>query len=198
VATKRITAFFSEQAYAVVSGLALGCDAVAHEECVRLRAPTIAVLAHGLQTIVPKRNAGLAEAILDVGGLWISEFPIGVEPQPQFFVQRDKTQALLSTAIVMMQSDLSGGSLHASRAALKNGRWLIVPHPTSADVANQEPKIQANLLLSEGDDQSKADLLKCSVSDLSRLLIVRGRDDYDAMIALISRKDVSIQQALLI
>ena len=196
VATRRLTTFVVEQGYAVVSGLALGCDAVAHEECVRLQKPTVAVLAHGLQTIVPKRNARLAEAILDAGGLWVSEFPIGVEPQPQFFVQRDKTQALLSKAIIMMQSDLNGGSLHASRAALKIGRWLIVAHPTSTDMANHEPKIQANLLLSEGDDRSRADILKCNQNDLSRLFILRGRDEYHRMLELI--ESAPTQERLLI
>jgi DNA processing protein len=181
IATKRMTAAFVQEGFAIVSGLALGCDAIAHEECSALNAPGIAVLAHGLQTIAPKRNAKLADAILAAGGLLVSEFPFGVEPQPRLFVQRDKTQALLSQAIVMMQSDLKGGSLHASRAALKYGRVLIVPHPTSLDITNNEPKIQANLVLSDSPSEQKLELLGCSREDLARLMIVRGRDDYPDM-----------------
>lgn len=197
LATQRITAFFAMEGYAVVSGLALGCDAIAHEECVRLGRPAIAILAHGLHTIAPKRNAALAQRILDAGGLLLSEFAVGVEPQPQFFVQRDKTQALMSEAIVMMQSDLNGGSLHASRAALRFGRALIVPHPTATDIANAEPKIQANLLLSQGDAQSKTELLKCSSNDLSRVFILRGKEDYSRVAASIHRGPVPSQQLLI-
>jgi DNA processing protein len=181
IATKRMTAAFVQERFAIVSGLALGCDAFAHEECVSLDAPGVAVLAHGLQTIAPKRNAKLADALLAAGGLLVSEFAFGVEPQPRLFVQRDKTQALLSQAIIMMQSDLKGGSLHASRAALKYGRVLIVPYPTMLDISNNEPKIQANLVLADSPSEQKLELLGCSREDLARLMIVRGRDDYPDM-----------------
>jgi DNA processing protein len=54
----RITQFFVEQGWSVVSGLALGCDAIAHRAAIDAGGHTVAVLAHGLQTIAPAKHRG--------------------------------------------------------------------------------------------------------------------------------------------
>ncbi len=185
VTTERVTAFFAEQGYTVVSGLALGCDAISHQECVRLHSRGIVVLAHGLHTIAPKRNAPLANAILEEGGVLVSEFALGVEPQPRLFVQRDKTQALLSKAVVMVQSDLSGGSLHASRAALRYDRALVIPYPTAPDIARNEPKIQANLVIAGTNVDARIELLRCDTEKLKNIFVIKNRNDYPAMLKFI-------------
>ncbi|MCY1306147.1 DNA protecting protein DprA [compost metagenome] len=113
----------------------------------------------------------------------VSEYPFGTKPQPQFFVKRDRTQAGLAQGVVMVQSDIKGGSLHASRAALDYGRWLAVPYPTEEDIENKEPKIQANLTMANGGSAEKLGLLRCSNFDLERLNIIRGKDDYDKLIS---------------
>ncbi len=187
ITTRRITESFCAAGYTIVSGLALGCDAIAHKECVRVGGKGVAVLAHGLHTIAPKRNAELANALLESGGALVSEFALGVEPQPRLFVQRDRTQALLSQGIVMIQSDTKGGSLHASRAAVKYNKALIVPYPTAKDRSNREPKVQANLLIAGSDSVAKCELLHCKESDLNRVFIVRGKEDYPTMITFIDR-----------
>jgi DNA processing protein len=189
ITTRRITEFLCLNGLTIVSGLALGCDAVAHEECIRVGGKGIAVLAHGLQTIAPKRNAPLAEALMKTGGAIVSEFALGVEPQPRLFVQRDKTQALLSRGVVMVQSDLKGGSLHASRAAIKYSKPLIIPYPTSRDRSNKEPKIQANMLIADASAREKCDLLQCKEADLDNVMILRGREQYPAIADLIKRNN---------
>lgn len=78
----------------------------------------------------------------------------------------------------MVQSDLTGGSLHASKAAIKYGRWLAVPAPTDADRTSQAPKVEANLLLVDGPDEERAKLLACGVEDLQRVRVLRSRNDY--------------------
>lgn len=181
VIAQRLAHFFVEQGWSVVSGLALGCDAIAHQATLEKHGHTIAVLAHGLHTVAPKSHKNLAGDILDSGGALISEYRFGVEPQPQFFVKRDKTQAGMAQGVVMVQSDLKGGSLHASRAILEYGRWLAVPYPTERDLANQEPKIQANLVLSSGTSQQRAELLRCETQALERVIVLRTRDDYGNM-----------------
>ena len=178
VIAKRITQFFVEQGWSVVSGLALGCDAIAHRTAIEAGGHTVAVLAHGLQTIAPTKHRGLAEDILNKGGALVSQYPIGREPIPQQFVQRDKTQAGLSQGVVMVQSDLQGGSLHASRAALDYGRWLAVPYPTEEDRASGAAKVQANLLLADGSDNERLDLLRCNDGGLQKLYILRSKEDY--------------------
>lgn len=178
VITQRLVEYLVGSSWSIVSGLALGCDATAHQAAVDAGGHTVAVLAHGLQSVSPSKNRQLAEAILSSGGALVSEFPFGTQALPQLFVQRDKTQAGLARGVVMVQSDIKGGSLHASRASLSYGRWLAVPYPTSPDRDAAEPKVQANLLIADGEPTEKADLLRCPVSALSRVIVLRGRDDY--------------------
>lgn len=178
----RIARFLTERGWSVVSGLALGCDAIAHRAAIEARGHTVAVLAHGLQTIAPSTNRRLAEDILEAGGALVSEYPFGREPIPQQFVKRDLTQAGMAQGVVMIQSDLQGGSLHASRAALAYGRWLAVPHPTVFDRTQAAPKIQANLMLSEGSEAERIELLRCKVQDLERVVVLRSKEDYPRLV----------------
>jgi DNA protecting protein DprA len=178
VIARRITQFFAESGWSIVSGLAIGCDTLAHETALEAGAHTVAVLAHGLQMIAPTRNRQLAERILSSGGALVSEYPFGREVQKQQYVKRDRTQAGMAQGVVMIQSDLVGGSLHASRAALDYNRWLAVPYPTENDRERNEAKIQANLLIAEGDNAKRGDLLRCQPSSLARVLILKSREDY--------------------
>lgn len=183
IVAERIASFFVDNQWSVVSGLALGCDALAHEATLQAGGHTVAVLAHGLQTIAPARHKKLAQQILDGGGALVSEYPFGKEPLPQNFVKRDRTQAGLSRGVVMIQSDLKGGSLHASRAAIDYGRWLAVPRATERDAEAGEPKVQANLLLAGDEVASKADLLRCAPTELAHIIMLNSRDDYEKMIS---------------
>jgi len=186
VITQRITNFFVDNGWSVVSGLAIGCDAIAHQAALDAQGHTVAVLAHGLHTIAPTRHRKLAEEILEAGGALVSEYRFGQGAQPQQFVKRDRTQAGLAQGVVMIQSDLKGGSLHASRAALDYRRWLATPYPTSLDFNNSEPKVQANLMLADGSDKQKEELLRCISSALDRLIILRGKEDYPKLIEQLS------------
>lgn len=179
---ERISEYFARAHWSVVSGLALGCDAAAHRATLRAGGHTIAVLAHGLQTVAPTSHRALAEEIVDSGGALVSEFGFGVDALPAQFVRRDKTQAGLAKGVVMIQSDLQGGSLHASRAAISYGRWLAVPVPTSRDLATNDPKIQANLVLTGSDDEARRRLLQCTDKDLRLVRSIHGKEDYDALV----------------
>lgn len=181
---ERITNFFVEHEWSIVSGLALGCDAAAHRATLSAHGHTVAVLAHGLQTVAPSSHKRLAAQILESGGALISEYGFGVEPMPTNFVKRDRTQAGLAQGVVMVQSDIQGGSLHASRAALEYGRWLAVPFPTERDRAACEPKVQANLTLASDFENEKLSLLRCKPSDLSKLRIIRTKDDYSSLVEI--------------
>ncbi|RRV04614.1 DNA-processing protein DprA [Pseudomonas sp. v388] len=179
--TERITRYFCEQNWSIVSGLAIGCDSIAHESALRAGGHTVAVLAHGLHTISPSRNKDLANRILSSGGALVSEYKFGQAALPQQFVKRDRTQAGLARGVVMIQSDLKGGSLHASRASLDYERWLAIPYPTRKDIANNEPKIQANLLIADNFDGSAPALLRCTSSKFDRVHILRSREDYTSL-----------------
>jgi DNA processing protein len=180
----RITQFFAEHQWSVVSGLAIGCDAIAHQSAIDVGGHTVAVLAHGLQTIAPARHRKLADDILLSGGALVSEYPFGRDVQKQQYVKRDRTQAGLAQGVVMIQSDLVGGSLHASRAALDYDRWLAVPYPTPKDRERGESKVQANLLIAQGTDAQRTELLRCPQSALKRVIVLRSKEDYLDMMAL--------------
>lgn len=179
VIAERVTEHFVEQGWSIVSGLALGCDTIAHTTALKSGGHTIAVLAHGLHTVAPASNKALAAKIVEAGGALVSQYPFGREVLKQQFVQRDRTQAALAQGVVMIQSDLKGGSLHASRAALDYGRWLAIPYPTRKDVKNREGKVQANLLLAHGTDPEKRALLNLDEkANLDGIVVLYSKDDY--------------------
>jgi DNA processing protein len=181
---ERISQFLVAHGWSVVSGLALGLDAVAHQTALEAGGHTVAVMAHGLHTVAPSKHKTLAQEILDKGGALVSEYPFGVEARPEFFVKRDRIQAGLAQGVVMVQSDVKGGSLYASRAALDYGRWLAVPEPTRLDAENMEPKVQANMLIASGKHDQISELLGCSPIALRKVLILKGRDDYSQLLEM--------------
>lgn len=174
----RIGTDFAEHGWSVVSGLALGCDGAAHSACLDAGGHTVAVMAHGLQTITPTQHRTLAERILSSGGALVSEFPFGQEPHAPLFARRDRTQAALAHGVIMVQSRLDGGSLHAARAALDYGRWLAVPYPTERDRASASANIAANMVLAEGRPEQRQSLLDCDIGALAQVTILRDKSGY--------------------
>lgn len=178
---RRITHYFGNAGWQIVSGLALGLDSVAHKEALNHDSSTVAAMAHGLDSVYPKSNAALADTIVERGGLLVSEYSYGTPAFSGNFVERDRIQAALSKAVVMAQSDRGGGSLHASRAALRYGRFLIVPVATRMDIANRYEKARGNIALTTGSVTEKLSILKCEESDLERLIVLRSKEDYETI-----------------
>lgn len=117
----------------IVSGLAKGCDTVAHSESVKNKAKTIAFLPSTIENIYPKENIDLANKIVDKGGLIISEYIS--EPKDRYeivkrFIERDRLQALYSKAVVLIASFRKGegdsGSRHAFEKAKEYGKKRLV------------------------------------------------------------------------
>ncbi len=175
---QRIATYFATRQWSVVSGLALGVDGVAHQAALDAAGRTVAVLAHGLDTVYPKKHAALAARIVDEGGALVSEYPPGAKPYGPQFVKRDRVQAALALSVVLVQTDVRGGSLHASRASLRYGRLLAVPMPTPADAENLEPKIEGIRKILDSSAEDVARYLECRVDALRRLLVLRSREDY--------------------
>jgi DNA processing protein len=101
----------------VVSGLALGIDTAAQSASVQHNGPTWAILAHGLHTISPSSNRDLAKRIVEQGGALVSEYPPGERAQRHYFVERDRIQAGLSDAVLVIETGIDGGSMHTVRFA---------------------------------------------------------------------------------
>jgi DNA processing protein len=96
----------------VVSGLALGIDSIAQKTVVDRGGVTWAVLAHGLHTVSPSSNRDLAKRIIESGGALVSEYLPGEHAQRSYFVERDRIQAGLSRAILVIETGIHGGSMH--------------------------------------------------------------------------------------
>ncbi len=112
----------AEAGFAVVSGLARGCDTRAHEGCLEAGGLTVAVLAHGLDSVYPPENRGLAERILAAGGCLVGEYPAGSRPARRNFVERDRLQSGLSDAVLLVETETGGGAMHTARFARDQGR----------------------------------------------------------------------------
>ncbi len=117
-ASKQLAEAFVKEGMAIVSGLALGCDTAAHEGALAAQGKTIAFLAHGLHMVSPAENIGLANRIVENGGLLLSEYPVGMPFSKYSFISRDRLQAGLSQATVVVQTDMNGGSVHVANATL--------------------------------------------------------------------------------
>ncbi len=109
----------------VVSGLALGVDAAAHEGALLAQAPTLAVVGTGLDRIYPRRHANLVQRILAGGGTLISEYPLGTPPLPHHFPRRNRIISGLSEAVLVVQAALQSGSLITAQQALEQGRDVM-------------------------------------------------------------------------
>lgn len=116
--------YFGEKGFNIVSGLANGCDASAHEGALKGNGSTTAILAHGLHMIYPKENKLLASRILEGNGLLISEYQHGTAANRNFFVERDRLQAGVSRATIVIQTGIKGGTMHAVNATLKSNKPL--------------------------------------------------------------------------
>ncbi len=110
-----------EAGYTVVSGLAQGIDAAAHEGALTTSASTIAVVGTGLDRVYPPRHADLAQRI-GVQGLLLSEFSPGTPPLPEHFPLRNRVIAALTQATLVVEAALRSGSLITARLASEAGR----------------------------------------------------------------------------
>ena len=114
----------------VVSGLAKGCDTWAHKGCIDANGTGVVVLAHGVDSIYPAENRGLASELLDTGGCWVSEYPVGSRPARWSFAERDRIQSGLSDAVLVVETDVKGGTMHTVTAAKRQNRALAcIAHP---------------------------------------------------------------------
>ena len=109
----------------IVSGLAYGVDIRAHEAALDEGLPTVAVLAHGLDTLYPSTHRRIAEEILRDGGAWVSEYPPGVKPYRQAFVARNRIIAGLSAATIVVEAGERSGSLSTASYAFESGREVF-------------------------------------------------------------------------
>lgn len=127
----------AQRGWTIVSGLARGIDAAAHEGALRAAdaGSTVAVLACGLDIVYPNRHAELTERIAAAGAL-VTEYPPGTPAQPFRFPDRNRLVAGLSRGVLVVEAAVQSGSLLTARLALEFGREVFaIPGSIHAPLA---------------------------------------------------------------
>lgn len=114
----------AQKGFVVVSGLAHGCDTYGHRGCLNGQGIGVAVLAHGLDRVYPAANRGLAEELLNGGGSLLSEYPMNVTPIRAAFAERDRIQSGLAQGVLVIETDVKGGTMHTVRFARDQNRHI--------------------------------------------------------------------------
>lgn len=136
IATK-LAGQLARRGVVIISGLALGIDAIAHQAALDAGGLTIAVQANGLDKIYPHTNQQLGRRIIDSGGALVSEYPEATEPFPANFLARNRIVSGLADAVVVVEATSRSGTLNTAAHALEQGRDVYavpgnITNPTSA------------------------------------------------------------------
>jgi DNA processing protein len=141
----------------VVSGLAYGVDAAAHQLAIDNCRRTVALLGGGLdkKSLYPQNHSLLAEQILEKGGALFSEYPPGTPCLKHHFVSRNRIIAGMCVGTVVVECDLKSGTLITAKYALEQNRQVYaVPGPIYAETSsgpNNLIKMGAKLITNASD-----------------------------------------------
>jgi DNA processing protein len=142
---RRVARDAASAGIAVVSGMARGLDAVAHEAALSVHGATIGVLGTGADIVYPQQNARLFEAVLE-HGLLLTEFPPGSPSHPGAFPRRNRLISGLAQVTVIVEAAEGSGTMLTCASALEQGREvLVVPGPITSPTSRG-----TNRLLAEG------------------------------------------------
>lgn len=171
----------------IVSGLALGIDALAHRTALSAKLSCVAVPGSGLdrKVLYPSTNRGLAEEILKKGGALISEFEPDFQATAWSFPQRNRIMAGLSDAVLVIEAEQRSGTLITSRLAAEYNRDVFTvpgsifsansagPHQLlrlgATPITSSSELLEALKLSAEGGSASggkTADYSDCSAEEL--------------------------------
>jgi DNA processing protein len=120
--TQQLAGDLARRGVVIVSGLALGVDAIAHKAALDAGGTTIAVLANGLDKITPTTNRQLGERIIKEGGAIISEYPVGIPPLQHQFLARNRIVSGISDAVIVTEAGARSGTLNTAAHALSQGK----------------------------------------------------------------------------
>ena len=154
--TAELCAELASRGVTVVSGLALGIDARAHQATLDAGGRTIAALGNGLDTVYPRENGRLAERIVGEGGALVSEFALGARPEASNFPRRNRIISGMTLGTLVTEASETSGTRWTVYHALEQNREIFcVPGSVYSDTSKL-----TNRLIREGAK------LVCDVNDI--------------------------------
>ncbi len=140
--TEILVAELVNAGFTIVSGLAMGVDAVAHKTAIDCNGKTIAVLGSGVDFCTPPVNQPLYNSIVSSGGAIVSEFPLSQPPTKGSFPSRNRIIAGLSLAVLVTEGAEDSGALITADYAFKNNRKVFaVPGPITSSLSKGPYKL---------------------------------------------------------
>jgi DNA processing protein len=186
-AARELAAALARAGATLWSGLARGVDGIAHEACVAAGAPTVAVLAGGLDAIYPPEHEDLAARIVAAGGCLLSELPPGRRARRGHFVRRNRILAMGAHAVVVVEASLASGALHTARSGAQLGAEVYaLPGPWRSERSQG-----CHRLLAEG-----AQVLESAEALLQGLGLRVGAAPAEALRLAASAEEERLLQAL--
>ena len=123
--TERLTTAIAHAGFTIISGLALGIDAVAHRAALDAGGRTLAVLGSGHLRLYPMENADLAKRIIDSGGAILSELPPLHESAKWTFPQRNRIVSGMALGVLVVEAPFKSGAMISARMAGEQGRDIF-------------------------------------------------------------------------
>jgi DNA processing protein len=120
---RRLAAILAQRGYTIVSGLATGVDTNAHHSALASGGNSVAVLGCGVLNVYPEHNRPLAERIIEQGALLCEVHP-QASPNAASLVARNRLISGLSEAVIVVETSVDGGAMHAARFASQQGRQV--------------------------------------------------------------------------
>ncbi len=134
--TKLLTTELVLNGFTIVSGLAMGVDAISHQTTIENGGKTIAVLGCGVDCCYPRENKNIYNSITNSNGCIISEYPLGSPPNKGSFPARNRIIAGLSLGVLVTEGAEDSGSLITANFALKfNRKVFAVPGPITSNMS---------------------------------------------------------------
>jgi len=154
----------------IVSGLALGCDKIAHQTTVDENKITIAVLPSGVDVIKPAKHKKLAQDIIDTGGCLISEYEPDKSVFKSTYVERDKIVAAFSDATFVVECGVKSGTMHTVNAAKDFNRQIYAYLP---DERPEDSYDGNEFILDTIDSSLKVDNIEEFLEELNSLNVIK-------------------------
>lgn len=162
---EKIVKILLENNQNIVSGLAIGCDSLAHKLCTQNSKKTIAFLPSTLKNIYPNTNKNLASEITLNGGLIVTEYVLEAKNKYERinrFIDRDRLQVMFSKAVILIASFRKGegdsGSRHAMSKAKHYGVKRIVMYNEKTDAENSMFGLNKDLIESGATILTKSNI----------------------------------------